>query len=77
MHLKKQTFGNIFQNDNRIFMPNITLLLFLLCLNYSKRKTTQNTPALSIDNPSHTGSNKAGSSQKNSMKKPTSEDVQN
>lgn len=69
MHLKQQTFGNIFPNDNRIFTPQVTLLLFLLCLNYSKIKDTRNTPAFSIDNPSHTGSNKAGSTQKSSMKK--------
>lgn len=40
MLLEKQTFGNIFQNFNRIFMPEVTLLLFLLCLNYSKIKDT-------------------------------------
>lgn len=74
MHLKKQTLGNIFQNDNRIFMPEVTLLLLLLCFNYSKIKDTQNSPAFSIDNPSHTSSNKAGSTQKSSVKKPTFEE---
>lgn len=67
MHLKKQTFGNIFQNGNRIFTPKVTLLLFLLCLNYSKIKDTGNIPAFSIDNPSHAGSNKAGSGQKKKL----------
>lgn len=42
-------------------MSEVTLLLFLLCLNYSKIKGTLNTPASRIDNPSHMGSNKAGS----------------
>jgi len=55
-------------------MPKVTLLLFLLCLNYSKIKDIQNTPAFGIDNPSPTGSNKPGSTQKNSMKKPVFEE---
>lgn len=52
-------------------MPEVTLLLFLLCLNYSKIKDTQNTLAFSIDNPSHMGSSKASNTQESSAKKPT------
>lgn len=55
-------------------MSEVTLLLFLLCLNYSKIKGTLNTPASRIDNPNHMGSNKAGSTQKSPMKKPTFEE---
>lgn len=55
-------------------MPEVTLLLFLLCLNYSKIKDTQNTLAFSIDNPSHMGSSKGSSIQKSFQKKPTFEE---
>lgn len=62
--LKTQTFGNTFQNDNRISMPEVAFLLFSLCLKCSKITDTQNTPVSHTDNPSYTGSNKTSSTLK-------------